>query len=59
MMFLPLQTPGSMCIPTRMQAAHKVLSTQCAAIAHFTDGLSGPVRHRRYLRAKKKLKKQQ
>ena len=33
--------------------------TQCAAIAHFTDGLSGPVRHHRYLRAKKKLKKQQ
>jgi hypothetical protein len=33
--------------------------TQCAAIAHLPDGVSGSVYHRRLRRAKKKLQKQQ
>ncbi len=33
--------------------------TQCATVAHLSDGVSGPIRHRHYLHAKKKLKKQQ
>ena len=33
--------------------------TQCAAVAHLTDGVSGRVCHRRFRRAKKKLQKQQ
>jgi len=33
--------------------------TQCAAAAHLPNLVSGPVRHRRSRRAKKKLKKQQ
>jgi hypothetical protein len=33
--------------------------TQCAAVAHLPDGVSGPIYHRRLRRAKKKLQKQQ
>ena len=33
--------------------------TQCAAVAHLPDGVSGPIYHRRLRRAKKKLQQQQ